>query len=319
MEKRPTVSDDVAFLACSGAKAPEVREQLVELEELRRDTRFEIRFVLLSVGGNDALFGRVGKTCLMAGDCSEIGQGWTDNLAAVRHTLDVLYRDVRKATDAPVLVVPYPIPINHEKITQEGKKCGYSPFSESEHRFLHAFTVALNGVVQQAAADARFHYVYIIPDSLQGRRLCDRPAGEVGVNFLATNSVVGTLEQAVYPLNWFHNSLHPNRRGHELMEAEVVRWLDAHPDLGNVVAAARPGDDPATRTATAAARTGQRCEGRGGPDLNACTDRWMREQNGRFLLTRGLVVLAIALGAWFLAVALIHLWWVVLGGRPDEV
>ena len=42
-------------------------------------------------------------------------------------------------------------------------------------------------------------------------------------------------------------------------------------------------------------------------------------RTARFLLTKGVVVLAVALGAWFLAVALMHVWWVILGGREDEV
>jgi hypothetical protein len=67
--------------------------------------------------------------------------------------------------------------------------------------------------------------------------------------------------------------------------------------------------------APAPAITGTTCAGDVGTDLERCTDRWSRQQDGRFLLTKGLLLVVIAFGAWVLALVLIQLWRAVY---PDE-
>jgi hypothetical protein len=32
-------------------------------------------------------------------------------------------------------------------------------------------------------------------------------------------------------MSWFHNSLHPNERGHQVMQYALQAWLDAHRDV----------------------------------------------------------------------------------------
>jgi len=293
LEKSDAVPRDLVFLACSGAKANGVRSQLRDFQQL---PDVDVRFVLLSVGGNDALFGSVGETCLLPGDCSELGAAWTDHLREVGSRLDALYANVRATfPDTPILVVPYPVPIRE-------RGCSSSVFTNDEHQFLHGFTVALNRVVQRAAADAGFHFVDSMRGALAGRQLCDEPADEVGVNFLAANSVAGTLEQTVSPLNWFHNSLHPNVTGHELMRSSLMAWLEAHPGLTPVA----PSDGVTITPPEPGGGTGDRC--RDSENLDACTSTWMREQVGWFMLTKGLIALLVAAGAWLLALCLIRLW-----------
>jgi lysophospholipase L1-like esterase len=315
LEDRPDVPRDLVFLACSGAKADGVDRQLRQFTQLRDQENIDVEVVLLSVGGNDALFGNVGRTCLMPGDCAELSGGWTDNLEQVGTTLDELYADVRAAIpDAPVLVVPYPIPLAEQS-------CSYSAFSDSEHRFLFDFTTRLNSVVRQSAANAGFYIVDTMPDALAGHRLCDGPASEAGVNFFAANSVQGTLEQTISPINWFHNSLHPNVRGHELMRAALLQWLDTNPDL-EVSAASSASTDtdgavPPSTTGGGDTTIGE-CQGLAGAELESCTGTWRVQHIGSFLLTTGLLALLVATGAWLLALPIIRISREIFPPRPDD-
>jgi lysophospholipase L1-like esterase len=295
----------LAFLACSGATSDGVRSQLDVFGDLLEQTDFDVEFVLLSVGGNDAGFGSIVQTCLLPGDCSELGPAWIANLDHVRDTLAGLYDDIDATfDDVPVLVAPYPSPLRAEH-------CSSSGFTPDEHRFLHSFAIALNAVIRQAAADAGFHYVDTMPSALvqERARLCDLDEAdeetegkfEVGVNFLAANSVVGTLEQAGYPLNWFHNSLHPNEHGHDLMRESLVQWLDLHPNLAARVS--QPADSSNTDAVGAGPSTGP-C--RNTSDLDGCTSGWRTKETGRLLLTEGWIALMIAAGAAMVVLPLVR-------------
>ena len=74
----------------------------------------------------------------------------------------------------------------------------------------------LNGVIAEAARARGFYY--LADGDRDGRlrtALCDTHAA--GVNFIALSSINGFVDQAVFPTNWIHNSLHPNELGHEAM------------------------------------------------------------------------------------------------------
>lgn len=255
------VPDDVAFVACSGAKAVHIFKdaqfpgepiggpttttvdgtvhrglnQLAHLQWLRTDKKVDVAFVIVSIGGNDALFGEIGRTCVGPGDCTEIGARWLANLQNVKTTIDQAYQEIRYALGdrIPVVVVPYPVPISPFA-------CPDSLLTANEHRFLNGFTRELNRVLARAASDAGLLYVEEMATVLEqnGLRICDGSAGEVGVNFFGFNAVDGLIEQRVNPLNWTHNSLHPNQRGHRVMADALQAWLEARP-----IVAARP--DPA--------------------------------------------------------------------------
>jgi lysophospholipase L1-like esterase len=250
----PTVPDDLAFIACSGAKAVDIYErpqhpgepiggpvqtlpdgttrrgldQLDHLAWLIKDKQIKVQAVIVSVGGNDARFGEIGRSCIGPGDCTEIAAQWLQNLANVRTNLDRAYQEIRNRVgdDVPVLVVPYPVPISQTR-------CPGSPLTANEHRFLYGFVGQLNRVLARAAADAGLYYLDDMATALQDHhlRICDGPADQVGVNFIGVNPVAGLVEQSVNPSSWFHNSLHPNRRGHQVMADTVQAWLDRHPDL----------------------------------------------------------------------------------------
>jgi GDSL-like Lipase/Acylhydrolase family len=323
----PEAADDVIFIACSGARATHIHESpqhpgepiegpasagteattevvrgLPQLDNLQWQLEQaglapeDIELVLVGIAGNDAGFGDIARTCVLPGDCSELGQAWLDSLEReVRPVVSRAYEAIDEALpETPVLVVPYPVPIDPKK------DCDYSAFDADEHEFLAAFTRRLDGVLREAAADSRFHFLDEMIDALDDHQLCDGDADDVGVNFLASNSVDGLLEQEVNPSHWFHNSMHPNPTGHRLMARTVGTWMRDNPD-------------PSARTTVAptpeldqSAGFGDECVG--DPELEECAAAWSREQQGRFLLFPGSVVAVLAFGSWLLSLPLIR-WW----------
>lgn len=320
--------DKLVFLACSGARADDVYapplddaaaqgekdatdpDQLTQFRQVEADIGPQVELVILSVGGNDANFGTIGKTCVMPGDCSEVGQRWLDRLPDVGRKLSEVYAAVDGVFgDVPVVVVPYPIPLDEDG-------CSWSTMVPAEHRFLHRYTEELNAVVRHAAAEARFYFLGKMKDAFveDELRICDQGPGEVGVNFLAGHSVEGLLDDRVNPLNWFHNSLHPNAAGHEAMSDVLEEWILTH----DGVKARKPAaDDPAPEIPSLEVLMGV-------PDLphcgnvsntpktcNATADEWAGGRVGRMLGRLGSPVLLIALGAW-------ALWLGVLGNVKRE-
>ena len=315
------------FLACSGDTAFELVDeaddedgQLYETAREIGDKDLRVDFVLLSIGGNDALFGNVGQTCVGPGDCSDIGDAWienvTDEVDGVARLLDDAYEAVRQAVGEgpPVLVIPYPIPLSDD----DG--CGYAPLTGDEREFLILFARHLNDVIEQRAVRAGFHFVDNVEEAFDGYKICQEgvSASEAAANLFAANSVTGTIEQSVNPINWFHNSLHPNAFGHRLLRTKVLDWIAAHPDFRSTAPGA-PGVPAPTagemkeeieESGDAAARQGggTRCVGDRGAALEDCTERWARQQLALGALPGGIALGVTSAGAWLLSLAAIH-WW----------
>jgi lysophospholipase L1-like esterase len=240
----PKVPQYLAFVACSGAFAVNVHQrpqqpdepldypegglhQLAHVDWLRTEADLDVRLVIVSIGGNDALFGDVAQACIAPGDCTEIAARWLAHLDAVAPRVHRAYQQIRDkfGPDVPVLVVPYPIPLSP-------RKCPSSLLTEREHVFLYGYTVELNKVLRRAANDAGLHFLAEMTGVFQANRLriCDDAAGRVGVNFLAMRTVNGLVEQSLNPQGWFYSSLHPNERGHQAMADVLEDWLVRHPD-----------------------------------------------------------------------------------------
>lgn len=327
----------VAFVACSGARAehlvrrgqyphepirlpgltpdgadlPARLSQVEHLAWISEQVGETPNPVLVSIGGNDALFGHIATTCVLPGDCSVLGQRWLDHLAEVEAILDAAYAALRAALDdtasgRPVVVVPYPNPINPDG-------CSWSALTDDEHRFLHGFTGELNAIIRSAAARAGFHVLDDMERAFSDRRLrlCDDTASRVGVNFLAANPVTGLIRQRANPINWFHNSLHPNPRGHEAMADTLEAWLAANPALEPVAPA--PGTTPhpvATLEALMGDPAFDHC-GRPGTTERFCSERTEDWRFGHALrvVRLGVVpVLTVAVGAWLLWLPLLQRW-----------
>lgn len=243
----------VFFVGCSGALAGDlwrVRSngtdpvpQLTRYHDLVSDDRgsddtlpgvaldeADVRAVLLSVGGNDAGFGDLGKACVAPGECADVGLRFVENLARVGARLDAAYDHVAAELEGvpldadghlPVYVLPYPMPL-------KGGGCWWTLLSAREHDFIRAFVDDLNDTIQRQAEAHGFTYVAamessLLPDQL---RICDRdtPKG-LGMNFFALNPVSGRLKDVLDPTSWIHSSFHPNAAGHEAMRTAVVAAL----------------------------------------------------------------------------------------------
>jgi lysophospholipase L1-like esterase len=257
-EKDP-VNSRLAFYACSGATGRNIvpdpttqssgkspgspqfpkepagagagQTQLTQVQHLL-DAGAKISLVVVSIGGNDAGFGDLALACLAPRDCVVRGQIWLDDLSRAEREIGAAYDAVQQVVtdDVPVLVVPYPQPINAIK---NKKNCSYSLLEKQENKFLNGFVVELNKVVRKEADGHNFHYLAAMENAFgpQHMRICDpKSKGEkLGVNFIALDAVNGLVEQIVNPTSWVHGSLHPNQAGHEAMAKVVDQWMKDNP------------------------------------------------------------------------------------------
>jgi GDSL-like Lipase/Acylhydrolase family len=226
--------DSTVFTACSGAlvtdlsdvadanghrpqkQIPEAKEALAKIVNPTIDT------VIISMSGNDAGFSDLAQTCLGPGDCSEMGAYWLDQLPSTAMRLATMYQDIETAFPDPAkLVMPYPVPIS-------ATGCSYSGFSDDEHTFLVGFVHELNAVVRQEAAVAGFRYMADNEGVFERShlRICDQgDPNKTGVNFLAHAPADGLAADRMNPVNWIHNSLHPNKAGHDAIVTELLPYF----------------------------------------------------------------------------------------------
>ena len=316
--------DSVAFLACSGARTYNVRHgrsaqynepgtQLDQVDALKRrlGEDFDPSLVVVSLGGNDAGFATIGAMCLAPGDCIDQRHLWEKNLPRVGAALTETFGEVRdEFPNSPVLVIPYPAPI----YTDNGAPvaCDQVALSADDMRFISEFLPALNATVKRAAEANRFHFLAAMERSLADAhlQLCD-PDNDTrpGINFIGLRSVSGIAEQRFNPKNWYHNSLHPNERGHAAMLQVFEQWRADNPDPaddgpGPTAPAARdqPEPDPPCDLVGGDQSTTVRCETAGAD--------WAKGQLSDTLLWHGwgLQILVAALAAWSFGVALFG-WW----------
>lgn len=264
--------------------------------------------IVVSVGGNDAGFARIGVTCGLPGDCSELGDVWLDGLADVDAVLHETYAGIAQlAADlggVPVVVVPYPVPIDEVG-------CGWSVLTRDEHRFLAGFTRQLNRVVERNARAWGFHVADEAASVLgdRGLRLCDGPPREMGINAIAANPVTGAFTEQLSPLTWFRNSFHPNARGHAALRDVIA------PVLAEAIDERRaPGPPPPSGTTTELAsveelvRDGFAHCGRTDRRPTTCRPTpgaWTVAQVARTLVLASVPSALIAAGAWVVSIWLL--------------
>ena len=328
--------DRILFLACSGAKSRHVhlepqyegeplaellpprddgegRSQLEQYVEVARNGGVDAELVLVSIGGNDAGFGDLAQTCVGPGDCSETGQRWLSALPQVAEKVGPAYAAVAQVfPDVPVLVVPYPLPLNETG-------CSGSLLTAREHRFLSGFTSELNALLRHEAARAGFHLADTVPGVFERHRLrlCDDDFGKVGVNFFAANPVSGLFEDAISPQNWFHNSLHPNPRGHPKLEEAVAEWVRGHQPLAPRAGTVGPESHAVARLeAVMGDEAYAHCASRVKPSRHCRFDaqgvldtgRWTRAHAVDLLRRVAVPLLATLVGAFLVWMAFIAFW-----------
>jgi lysophospholipase L1-like esterase len=227
----------VTFLACSGARTynvmangdPQDGEPATQVDEIRKQgASYRPKLAIVSLGGNDAGFSTIGRTCLAPGNCDSQRALFEANLPQVHAALMSAYKSIRSALPGtPVVAVPYPQPLADHS-------CKEIALSASERRFIREFLIELNQTVRLAAQQAGFYYMDTMENALaaEHRQLCDpRNHGQPGVNFVSLESVSGLAEQRFNPANWLHDSLHPNELGHQAMLSAFDAWLNQHPQL----------------------------------------------------------------------------------------
>ena len=322
--------EHLAFYACSGAVAAHLHAvarwpgepvddgtpdegmtQLAQLKALLDLTAVDVRLVVVSIGGNDAGFADIGAACLAPGSCVALGQRWLTRLAGVAGKVERAYDAIRRTVgrDVPVLAVPYPQPIREES-------CPASLLDDDEHQFLAGFVGELNRAVANAARNAGLHYLEGMEGALTGGlRICEGDEDEIGVNFLPLATVDGLTDQVVNPVNWIHNSLHPNERGHAAMAGAFADWRAANPapDALDPLAAREP-FAPAELDEIMSPAPASYCGGPG-DDPAFCgrdDEDWALTQIGLLLLYASMPAALVVAGCWLLWLELLprtRPWW----------
>lgn len=317
----------LVFLACSGADSYNIRDPLgddltprpepqdgVERTQLAEyAARYAAQvpdpaLVVLSAGGNDAGFSKIGLTCLAPGDCNdeETAALWGEgNLDRVENRLRQTYAQVRALfPDSPVAVAPYPDPV----ATDGG--CSQADLSAGDVAFIRRFLTELDARIEKVAADYGFYYVEPLVTALAEAhlQLCD-PAnnGRPGLNFIGIRSVGGLAEQRFNPTKWHHNSLHPNERGHAAMNVAFQVWLDEQGGVAGL-------ENPDVRRPVVAGPAPQAevypggfagCAAYAVDDPEGCQQQsvaWALRSTGWFALSHGVVALLVLVGSWLAAV-----------------
>jgi lysophospholipase L1-like esterase len=285
--------------------------QLAQLEALLDESAVDVRLVVVSIGGNDAGFADIGAACLAPGSCVALGARWLTRLAGVARKVERAYDAIRRTVgrDVPVLAVPYPQPIREES-------CPASLLDDDEHQFLAGFVGELNRAVAHAARNAGVHYLEGMEGALTGGlRICEGDEDEIGVNFLPLATVDGLTDQVVNPVNWIHNSLHPNERGHAAMAGALADWRAANPapDALDPLTARQP-FAPAELDEVMSPVPASYCGGPGDdPAFCGRDDQdWALTQVGLLLLYASIPAALVVAGCWLLWLELLprtRPWW----------
>ncbi|MBZ5737150.1 GDSL-type esterase/lipase family protein [Nocardioides mangrovi] len=345
----PRLFDSVEFLACSGARTFNVQhreggehppqkvqynEPATQLDQYDAfvdsmggaDT-FTPKLAVISLGGNDSGFSTIGAMCLAPGDCLDEKDIWEGSLPQVETALEATFAQVSdEFPRTPVVVTAYPNPIYAD---EQGRPvdCPQVTLSPADLTFISEFLPMLNDTVQKAARSQGFFFLADMEDSLKSAhlQLCDPGNNDhPGINYIGLKSVGGIAEQRFNPKNWYHNSLHPNERGHAAMLQVFENWYEDDDNvgirLGGTVRdrAALADDGSGAEAEDTDAVTTTPCDLVGDDQSTTvkCRDegtRWAKGQVADKLLPGkggwwGPLFGLGALGAWLLSVALFGTW-----------
>ena len=149
----------LGFFACSGALTShisgsggadpaDVPEGRFQIDRVGDDQAPTVDLVLLSIGGNDALFSTIGKACALPGSCTEISQVFESNLRFVSDKVrDALVDTGERFPNARIVLVPYPKMLGD-------RSCSNTPLDAGEFDYLNTFLDTLNRAGRDAATAA---------------------------------------------------------------------------------------------------------------------------------------------------------------------
>jgi hypothetical protein len=319
--------DGLVFLACSGARTYNVRPdeigvaetpeprrqdgepgtQLDQYEALFEEDDFVPGLVVISIGGNDAGFSTIGKACAVPGSCNtkDMRNWFTEELPQVQEELTATFAKVREAFPrTPVVATAYPDPIYMEPGKTE--PCDDLALDGGDVQFIKDFLQGLNRAVHAAATATNLEY---LPQTAQafaaaGVQLCDPTGGSrPGVNFVGLRSVSGLADQRFNPMNWIHNSFHPNERGHAaLLRAFDTWWAQTGSKLNG------PYDLPPGMEGMEGVALQPQCDLVGdGLDVPKCrsnADDWTVQQLARAAFPFVFLLLLVVVPVWLASAAL---------------
>lgn len=219
------------FLACSGADTIDLdkdgsRDQespndiVAQLQQAERLDKTKVRIVLVSIGGNDALFGQIGRVCLFPGSCDELREIWLANIDQIGARIAASQKSIREAFPrASIVVVPYPLVV-------DANACDWSGLKPAEHEFLREFTAVLADRIRVSAANAGVRLFEEGLFAFKEAEICDGDGPNASAtNLINVNPVQGSITSRLNPTNWFHGSLHPKPDGHERVANLLVPFL----------------------------------------------------------------------------------------------
>lgn len=223
---------DLEFLACSGARIrhldevaqqPMSRQAVIgsvpQLDNIDRNGK-PIAAVLVSIGGNDAWFARVGQACFAPGSCAQHRATVLRNVSALATDLERIYATIidRVGRETPVVVMPYPM-----GMTELG--CDSSPLTQDEHEFLYEYAEVLNDLARKSAQRVGVNWFDPGIGAFDGFRVCEVTTADAAINVVDVNPTEGSLADRISPVNWIHGSAHPNELGHERTAEVLTPWL----------------------------------------------------------------------------------------------
>ncbi len=206
---------NVLSVACSGARISDVRDQVVRLAATP-----DVAVVTVTVGGNDAGFAKVLRTCALHVRCDRRYRGdgddrLADEIAFVAARLTGLYADVREAAPgARIVVADYPrlFPARPRR-----SLCvALGLIGPAEQRFLNEETDFLDEAIGRVASAAGVD-VADVAGAFEGHEL--RCGGGREVNALSFG-----------PLGISASSFHPNARGQRALADAVLASTALAPD-----------------------------------------------------------------------------------------
>lgn len=187
----------------------------------------DVGVVILSIGGNDAGFGEIVKTCLYT-DCQPKWNEWMAHLDEAAQRIGEVHRTIARTVKpgTRVLVTLYPAPIIAAECGALGEQ-----LSRSEVRWiLDTFLARLNYVIEYWARGFGFEVVDL-SHAFDGARICEvEPDHAASTVFnIRRNDVLSVRRLVASGRQSFDSSaqgsFHPNARGHLRMKAAVLATL----------------------------------------------------------------------------------------------
>jgi lysophospholipase L1-like esterase len=236
------------FFACSGAKTseihtkpqmpnspPDVAGGRPQLDNLTYYPATDL--VLVSIGGNDALFGEIGIACVSPGSCTDFRDHWLTEAAHigrdVRKTFEKIRTTVGEST--PIVAVPYPLVLTESS-------CDWSALGPREHAFLVELITVLDDRIRWAAEAAGVNFFERGVFAFREREICRGSPDDTAMNFFNFQPTQGSFFDRINPANWVHGTFHPNVGGHVALANAFQPWLESL--LARVATGGRPNPEP---------------------------------------------------------------------------